>query len=207
MYVEGHTKDIDVIRELLELERLRLRCVTLPDLKLLTGLAKLKSVEILLGGITNLGALRHLPQLRHLELTWIRGLEDLSIIGELRSLESLHLRALRNVKELPSFRNLKLLRVVCLETMKGLCDLRSIADAPALEKLTLCNLTKLDPRSLRCFLGHPTLREFEVGLGSFKRNAYAEALLGLPAKAWLPPGAREKASLEIMTENAKRLVN
>ena len=207
LYIEGHTKDISVLSELQHLEQLTLRCVTLPDLKLLTGLSKLRSVKLLLGGTTNLDALRHLPQLRHLELTWIRGLEDLDIIGELHSLETLHLQALRNVKMLPSFRDLTCLRVVYLETMKGLCDLQSIADAPNLEKLMLCNLPKLDPRSLRCFLGHPTLRDFVPGLGSFKRNAYAEALLGLPAMAWLPPGVREKALLEIMTENAKRAVN
>jgi hypothetical protein len=207
LYIEGHAKDINVVSELEHLEQLTLRCVTLPDLKLLTSLSKLRSVKILLGGTTNLDALRHLPQLRHLELTWIRGLEDLSILGKLHWLETLHLQALRNVKRLPSFRDLKGLRVVCLDTMKGLSDVQAIADAPALEKLTLCNLPKLEPRSLRCFVGHPTLREFGAHLGSFKRNAYAEALLGLPAKAWLPPGAREKASLEIMTENAKRAVN
>jgi hypothetical protein len=91
--------------------------------------------------------------------------------------------------------------------MKGLLDLHGVADAPALERLTLADLPKLDPRSLRCFVGHPTLREFSAYLGSFKRNAYAEALLGLPPKAWLPPGARERAALDIMTENAKRAVN
>jgi hypothetical protein len=207
LYIEGHSKDIDVIEKLKDLEKLTLRCITLQDLKLLTGLTKLKSIEIKLGGTTNLDALRYLPQLRHPELTWIRGLEDLSVIGKLHSLESLHIRALRNVKELPSFRDLRSLRVVYLETMKGLSDLRSVADAPILEKLTLSNLPRLNPRSLRCFLGHPTLREFGAGLGSFKRNAYAEALLGLPPKVWLPPGAREKAYLEIMTENAKRSVN
>lgn len=110
LYIEGHTKDISVLSELQHLEQLTLRCVTLPDLKLLTGLSKLRSVKLLLGGTTNLDALRHLPQLRHLELTWIRGLEDLDIIGELHSLETLHLQALRNVKMLPSFRDLTCLR-------------------------------------------------------------------------------------------------
>lgn len=207
LYIEGQTKDIEIIRELSNLEELRLRCVTLPNLNLVTTLLKLTKVEILLGGTTCLDGLLQLPQLRHLELTWIRGLEDLSVIGDLHSLEMLHLQALRNVTTLPSFRNLKRLRGVCMETMKGLRNLQAIADAPALERLVLLNLTTLDVKSLRCFVGHPSLREFVAGLGSFKRNAYAEALLGLPPKVWLPPGAREKAALDIITENAKRAVN
>ena len=207
LYIEGHTKDIEVISELNNLEELRLRCVTLPNLSLLTSLKKLTKLEILLGGTTDLEVLQHIPHLRHLELTWIRKLEDVSIIGKLKSLESLQLRALRNVTDLPSLRDLKFLRSVYLETMKGLWDLRAVADAPALERLSLSNVPKLDPRSLRYFIGHPTLREFVGGLGSFKRNAYAEALLGLPPNVWLPSGAREKAMLEIIGEGAKGAIN
>jgi hypothetical protein len=207
LYIEGHTKEIRVLSELGGLEQLTLRCVSLPNLKLLMGLGRLRTVEILFGGTTNLEALQHLPRLNYLDLTWIRKLEDVSIIGNLKHLEGLHLQALRNVTKLPSFRDLRSLRAVYLEAMRGLSNLQAIADAPALEGLYLQDLPKLDPSSLRCFVGHPTLRAFHGGLGGMKRNAEAEALLGLPPTQWSAAGAREKAALEIMTQDAIRAVN
>lgn len=190
-----------------QLEELTLRSITLPGLDLLVQLPRLRRLDIKLGGATNLKALAQLKTLQRLELWLIRGLTDLSVIGEMVSLESLFLQALRNVKELPSLRNLKLLRRVVLETMKGLEDVCAVAEAPALEELILVDMPRIEPAKLRCFVGHPTLRKFVAGLGSLKRNAYAEALLGLPPEAWLPPGTRERAELEILAERAKRLLN
>ncbi len=206
LYIDGHRKGIDVLSELRDLEDLTLRCITLPNLDLLTDLPKLRRLKLVLGGTTDLDALARLTGLRHLELTWIRGLADLSVIGKLHSLETLHLQALRNVTALPSFRDLRRLRSVYLETMKGLRDLQPLSEAPALERLT-AGVPHLDPKTLRCFVGHPSLRSFMPGLGSFKRNAYAEALLGLPPRAWLPPGARERAALDVLTDRAREAQN
>lgn len=91
--------------------------------------------------------------------------------------------------------------------MKGLTDLRPVADAPTLESLFLVDMPSIDPRSLRCFAGHPTLREFTAGLGSLKKNAYATALVGLPPKVHISPEAREKAEIAVMTDAARRFVN
>jgi hypothetical protein len=205
--VEGHVKDIDAVRSLQKLECLRLRCVTLPDVVILEPLQDLQKLEIVFGGAVPLQGLCKLPKLRNLELTMIRNLDDVSVIAELRNLETLHLQGLRNITELPSLHNVTRLQSVLLETMKGLQDIRGVAEAPSLQKLILIDMTKLNPTSLRCFVGHPTLREFRGGLGSIKRNAYAEALLGLEPQVWLPPGVREKAALQIAIEDAKRMMN
>lgn len=207
LYVEGHHKDIDVISQLKHLEWLTLRSITLPELDLLVQLPILSHLDIKLGGTTNLKALPNLVKLEYLELWLIRGLADLSVIGDMTSLESLFLQALKNVTQLPSFAQLKRLRRVSVQTMKGLRDLSPIAEAPALEELVLTDMGSLYPRSLRCFVGHPALRKFHGGLGSGKRNAYAEALLGLPPSVWLPPGMRERVALEIMAERAKASLN
>ena len=167
----------------------------------------LQHLDIKLGGTADLRELAELVHLKHLELWRIKGLVDLSFISHLVSLETLFLQALNRVVELPSFRNLQKLRSVVLETMNALVNLQAVADAPALESLSLVDMTGIDPQSLRCFIDHPSLRRFHPGLGSLKRNAYAEALIGLPPSVWLPPGAREKAELGIMTEKAKRAVN
>ena len=150
-------------------------------------LPTLSRLDIKLGGTTNLKALPNLRKLEYLELWLIRGLADLSVIADMTSLKELFLQALRNVTRLPSFAHLKQLHRVTLQTMKGLRDLSPVAQAPALEELELIDMPGLDPRKLRCFVGHPALRKFGGGLGSLKRNAYAEALLGLPPGVWLPP--------------------
>jgi hypothetical protein len=160
--------------------------VTLPHLEFLTELPGLGHLEIKLGGTRNLQALSKLKALRYLELWLVKGLADLSVLAEIASLEMLYLQALRNVKQLPSFRSLTNLRHVYLETMKGLTDLRSIADAPALESLTLVDMPHLKTETFHIFRAHPALRYFRAGLGSLKRNAEAEALLGLPSSpTWI----------------------
>jgi hypothetical protein len=126
-----------------------------------------------------LQGLARLPILRNLELTMIRKLDDVMFLSELLALETLHLQGLRNITALPSFRNSSRLRSVHLETMKGLQYVTGLADAPAIENLILIDMSEIEPPSLRCLVGHSTLRKFVGGLGSIKRNAYAEALLGL----------------------------
>jgi internalin A len=206
LHIERHTKDIDVIAGLRQLEELSFRCVTLPSLDLIGRLDKLQRVNISLGGTHNLDALANLPHLRDLELTLIKKLDDLAVIGKLESLEKLTLRFFRNVVRLPSLRHLTRLRRVLLEAL-SVTDLHSVADAAALESLVLCDLPKLDVRTLRCFLGHPTLRDFTAGLGSFKKDAYAEALLNLARSPYLPAAERTKASVNIAIEDAKRMMN
>jgi hypothetical protein len=198
LYVEGHKKDIEVLASLSKLETLTMRSITLASIDFLAALPQLSHLEIKLGGTSNLQGLAALDNLKYLELWLIKGLSDLSIIAEIRSLEFLFLQALKNVKQLPSLRNLTKLKEVYLQTMTGLTDLQPIADAPSLEILSLIDMTKIDPNGLRCFVGHPKLREFTGGLGSLKRNAYAEALIGLPPRVSLPPGARERAALDIL---------
>jgi hypothetical protein len=189
LYVDGHEKDVDVITSLSRIRRLTLRSITLPSVDFLAGLPDLQHLEIKLGGTNNLSGLAALEKLKYLELWLIKGLADLSTIAELTSLESLFLQALKNVTQLPSLKPLERLRSVCLETMKGLTDLRSVAEAPNLEVLRLIDMPSIDPKSLHCFVAHPSLREFRAGFGSQKKNAYAEALLGLPPPVLRPPMA------------------
>jgi hypothetical protein len=207
LYLDGHKKGIEVLAGLPKIESLTLRSITLPDLDLLVKLPRLQRLEIILGGTVNIRALRDLERLKFLRLCLIKNLRDVSVIEKMHSLEAIQLRALRNVTELPSFRELRHLREVYLETMKGLVDIRSVAEAESLETLSLIEMTAIDPKLLRSFVGHPALREFTAGLGSLKRNAYAEALLGLPARVWLPPGRREQAALEILVERSKEALN
>jgi hypothetical protein len=180
LYLEGHTKNIEVVSNLSNLERLTLRSITLPDLTLLLPLRQLWSLDIKLGGTKDLRLLPKVGSLKYLELWMIKGLQDLSAVAEIITLQNLFLQALKNVTSLPSFRNLQQLTRVTLDTMKGITDLCPIAEAPALEELLVFAANHLQPAALRPFIGHLTLKAATIDLGSIRKNEETQRMLGLP---------------------------
>jgi immunity protein 26 of polymorphic toxin system len=180
LWVEGHTKHIEVIGELTALERLSIRSITIPDLSVMLPLRSLKALEIKLGGTRDLRLLPRIGEVRYLELWLIRGLDDIAPIGQTTSLRSAFLQALKRVERLPDFSGTPDLRRVHLMQMKGLRDLRPLATAPALEELLLVEMPHLQVDDLRPLTGLPKLRAVTVGLGSTRKNDAAQAMLGLP---------------------------
>ena len=180
LYLEGQTKGIEVISRLTALEELTLRSITLPDLSLLLPLRRLLSLDIKLGGTRDLGLLPRVGELRSLELWLIKGLSDISAVGELPHLRYLFLQALRQVERIPDLRRCLELRRIHLETMKGIRDLRPLATAPALAELVLYDMRQLDPEDLRPLIGLPKLTAVTYGLGSMRKRDAARRLLGLP---------------------------
>jgi hypothetical protein len=176
--IEGHTKDIDVVRELRALRGLTLRSITLPDLRLLTDLPDLRSLDIKLGGTSDLRPLGALQQLEYLELWLIRELTDLSEIRRLSNLRYLLLQALKHVAELPDLSSCRRLERIHLETMKGLTDLRPLRSAPALTDLLLADMPHLRWEHVEVLRNHPSLRRLRIGTGSAKRNADLSQRLG-----------------------------
>ena len=162
------------------LDDLTLRSITMPDLSLLLPLKRLRSLDLKLGGTRDLRLLPRLGELRYLELWMIRGLTDVSAVGQIPSLRALFLQALRQVETLPDFHRATELRRVRLETMKGLRDLGPLATAPALEAIELIDMRHLQPQDLAPLVGLPRLTALTPGLGSRRKNDAAAALLGLP---------------------------
>jgi hypothetical protein len=180
LWLEGHTKHIEIVSALTRLERLSLRSITLPDLSLLLPLRSLQSLEIKLGGTTDLRLLPDIGRIRYLELWLVRGLDDVEPIGRMASLRYVFLQALKRVERLPDFGGAPNLRRVHLQQMKGLRDLRPLATARALEDLVLIEMPQLKLDDLRPLLEIPTLRGVSLGLGSVRRNEAAGEMLGLP---------------------------
>jgi hypothetical protein len=181
LWLERQTKHLSVISGLAALDDLTLRSITLPDLSLLLPLKRLRSLDLKLGGTRDLRLLPRVGQLRYLELWMIRGLTDVSPIGQISSLRSLFLQALRQVDALPDFRRAVELRRVRLETMKSLRDLSPLATAPELEGIELIDMRHLKPEDLAPLIGLPRLKAVTPGLGSRRKNDAAAALLGLPS--------------------------
>jgi hypothetical protein len=70
LYIEGHKKDIDVLRDLSQLEDLTLRSITMPDVSYLTPLTKLWSLDVKLGGIRSFAGVEGKASIKYLEL-WV----------------------------------------------------------------------------------------------------------------------------------------
>ncbi len=177
LFLEGHTKDVDVVARLTTLADLTLRSVTLPNLELIQPLRQLQALDLKLGGTKNLDLLPTIGRIQYLELWQVRGLDDISAVAELADLEYLFLQSLRRVERLPDFSGSLALKRVWLENMKGLSDLTHLATAPALEHLALVDMPHLAAEALRPLLDCPALRSVRIGLGSDKKNRRARELL------------------------------
>lgn len=181
LYLEGQTRTLDVVSGLTSLEDLTLRSITLPDLSMLLPLTRLLSLDIKLGGTKDLALLPSIGRVRYLELWLIRGLTDIGPIGHMPHLEYLFLQALKQIETLPDFSGAPNLRRIHLETMKGIRDLGPIASAPSIEDLILIDMRHLKPEDLRPLAVIPQLKAVTAGLGSYRKSAAAEALVGLPS--------------------------
>ena len=180
--IEGHTKNLDVLGELRSLEEVTLRSTTTQNLDFLTALSRLWSLDIKLGGTTNLNAIRGMPGIKYLELWQIRGLADLSVISDLPGLQNLFLQSLPQVTTLPALDSLHELRRIVLENMKGIRDLAALETAPALEDLAYIDARGKDPALLLPALRNPALQRVTGGFGSDKKNAEFARLRGQHAK-------------------------
>lgn len=68
LYLEGQQKNIEVLADLVELEDITLRSISTPNLDYLRSLPRLWSLDIKLGGITDLSALEGIARIKYLEL-------------------------------------------------------------------------------------------------------------------------------------------
>jgi hypothetical protein len=175
--IEGRHHDLATIAGLTSLETLHLRSVPLDDLSLLTSLDRLISLDLKLGGTADLGLLPRVGHLERLEIWRIRGLADVSAIGDVTTLRWLFLEALPQVRVLPDLARLGELRTVTLHTMRGVTDLTPLASAPALESMSLIAMTHLAPEALRPLVGHARLRRGHWNIGSLRKTYEAHDIL------------------------------
>lgn len=170
LYIEGHSKNIDVIGCLHQLEDVTLRSITTKDVEFLNPLKKLWSLDIKLGGINNFSTIEGMNNIKYLELWQVRGLKDLSFISSLTGLQYLFLQSLINVETLPALDDLSRLRKVHLETMKGLKDISSLGQAHSLAEFTHLSAMNMGMEEYIPLLSNPSVERVCVGFGSDKRN-------------------------------------
>ncbi len=170
LYLEGQQKEIEGITALKQLEDLTLRSISQIDLGLLQCFTHLWSLDIKLGGNSDLSGINGILSLKYLELWQVRGLANLDIVSTLTELQFLFLQSLPNVTQLPDFARLTQLRRVYLENMKGLKDFSPLLTAPTLEEFYHCDARGMKPDDYAGVLKIPTLKRAGAGLGSISKN-------------------------------------
>jgi hypothetical protein len=113
-------------------------------------------------------------RLRYLAINQVRGLRDLTSVGDLANLELLSLYGLPQVRSFPSLGRLERLRRIEAGSLKGIEELGPLLDAPGLEELILIRAVSLSPSDPTRIAEHPTLSGFDW---------FAE---DVPDKTWMP---------------------
>ena len=177
LYIEGHSKGIEAIGELTNLKELTLRSVTHPSLNFLKNLNLLTSLDIKLGTIKDFSILTNMPNIKYLELWYIKGLSDISFISEMTELQSLHLESLSNITALPNFEKLLKFRRIRLMSMNNLNDFTSLKIAPKLQDFFFTIINKQIPEDLIPVLENSTLKNIYVYFPSDKKNRLFQDLV------------------------------
>jgi|HubBroStandDraft_1064217.scaffolds.fasta_scaffold381633_2 hypothetical protein len=130
-------------------------------------MTELASLDLRLGNCRDLSLPPGFGKLRYFQAWKVHGL---SALAEVRSLEELFLQDLRQVTSLPWLDKLTRLRRITLDGMRGLTDVSALLTAPALEGLSLRDLTIADVASVNQFAAHPTLCA-SIHLGTVARTS------------------------------------
>lgn len=171
LYLEGQSKDIEVLSELRELEDVTLRSITTPDLQYLGDLPRLWSLDIKLGGIRGFAGVEGKQSIKYLELWQVRDLRSIDVVGTLPGLQNLFLQSLPHVESLPGLTDSTALRRIVVENLKGLRDFVALETAPALEEFALLDGHKQTPQQLLPVLSNPRVRRVSAFFGSDRKNS------------------------------------
>lgn len=153
LYLNGKYKHSEVVSSLIKLRKLALASNAIRDLSVLKPLDKLRALELRLGSALDLSPLPEVGCLRYFEIWMMKGLEDISPIGELSTLRYLFLQDLPRVNKLPSMEGMRSLMRVHIEYLKGLAAFDELAKAPALEEVLLVHMKQVTSELLRGFFG------------------------------------------------------
>ncbi|MBX7059643.1 MAG: hypothetical protein K1X75_16385 [Leptospirales bacterium] len=169
LYLEGHSKNLEVIGELPALEDLTLRSIKIGSLKFVRNLPLLRSLDIKLGGVPSLKGLES-ASIRYLELWQVAGLRDISQISKLLNLEILFLQSLAQIIALPDCAKLTKLRAVRVQQMKKLKDFSGLQSAPALNVFHLLEGNSQEAEDLIPVLKNKNLASLFCGFSETKRK-------------------------------------
>lgn len=130
--IGGHTKNIDAVGELSELEFLSLNSVKKVPVNFINKLKKLKTLNFILGGRDNLNEIEE-NEIENLEIVWVRGFNDLSCISKFPKLKTLKIEDEIQLPKVhfdnifPDLTDIKILNCKTLETIIGIKNLPKLS--------------------------------------------------------------------------------
>jgi len=192
LHLQRQAKDFAELKSLTALDYLGLSGAGLKDLTPLLPFENLRSLFLGFCKPLKLDLLGRFKKLEALHLIKINNLRDLSALTLGRNLKRIELQWLPHVETLPDLSQLAQLEEVEIESMKSLCDISSIAKAPALRFLGLWSCEGLTPQSFKCLIGHRSLKHLAFGIGRLKDNDAVAAMfppeMTKPVYAKITPG-------------------
>lgn len=99
LIVGGHTKNIDAIAELRNLNQLNLNSISKVPLHFINKLKGLKTLKIILGGRSNIEEIER-NEIENLEIVWVRGFNSFTNISNFEKLKTLLIEDCIQLKEL-----------------------------------------------------------------------------------------------------------
>jgi Leucine-rich repeat (LRR) protein len=141
--------------------------------------AGLRTLELIGGNMADLSWLEALPKLETLVLSTSSRTESLRPLTKLRSLRKLYLGGFPKVSALPDLSGLTKLESVSLGRLSALNGLAPLRKVKTLRKLAVSGMKQLDVQDFQPLVGHPRLKELQLGLGSVRTHRAIYALLGL----------------------------
>jgi len=170
IYLDGQQKNIDVLSELGALEDVTLRSITTPDLHYLSGLQRMWSLDIKLGGNHDLSAIQNMEGIKYLAMWQLREFNNIDVIAHLPGLQNLFLQSLPQIYAVPSLREARNLRRITFQNLKGLKNFTELQWAPALEDFILIQGQSQQPEDLLPVLCNPNLHRASAHFGSIKKE-------------------------------------
>lgn len=170
LFIEGQSNGIEAIGQLRALEEVTLRSITTSDLRYLSPLERLWSLDIKLGGIRSFDGIEGKETIKYLELWQIRELESANVVATLPGLQNVFLQSLPRVTQLPGLEGSRALRRAVFQNMKGFADFAALEAAPALEEFALVQGNRQQPEQLVPVLRNPVLRGCKALFGSDRKN-------------------------------------
>jgi hypothetical protein len=176
LHIQNHVRDFDALRSIHGLRYLGIPGISLPDLSDLLPFKHLRSLFLGFCKPIDLGLIGRFAELEAVNIVKMNNLRDLAALGLACNLRRIELAWLPHVASLPAFSEFNRLDEFEIEGMKSLCDITSIAAAPAIRYLALWDCKSLTPESFKCLIGHPTLKHLNFGVGRLKDNKAIAAM-------------------------------
>jgi hypothetical protein len=149
----------------------------LPDLDFLLELKELWWLQLYLGGTKQLDSLAGLKQLKYIDLSQIRGLEQLHFLSSMTGLQFIRIGAMPHIHELPPLDQLQHLRKIELYNMKGLRKLDELQTTPALTEFVQREAWEMEADDYIPLLENPALQRAYVHLRNEKKATRFQNLL------------------------------